>query len=143
MLILLINCFVGTCIYFKALSGYISIKQHVCIETAVTYLMYTVSTRWDGKKQHEDAGVEYQQGTGPSPQKAKQPDLEFSLYGDMYPFLGHASIFNFHCSVNYNGCVKKCVVHNFPFGYSAMIIISVIQNLQLKLLPTLMETKKV
>ena len=27
--------------YIKALSGYNSIKQHVCIETAVTYL-YTV-----------------------------------------------------------------------------------------------------
>ena len=41
MLILLINCFTGTCIYSKALPGYNSIKQHVSIETAVTYL-YTV-----------------------------------------------------------------------------------------------------
>ena len=65
--------------------------------------------------------VEYQQRTSPSPEKVKQPDLEFSLYGHMYPFLGCASIFNCHCSVKYNGCVTECVVHNF--GYSAMIII--------------------
>ena len=67
--------------------------------------------------------VEYQQWTWPSPEKVKQPDLEFSLSGHMHPFLGHASIFNCHCSVKYNGCVRKCVVRNFPFGYSAMIII--------------------
>ena len=40
-----------------------------------------------------------------------------------YPFLGRDSIFNFHYSVKYNGCVTNCVVHKFPFGYSAMIII--------------------
>ena len=88
----------------KALSGYNSIKQHVCIETAVTYL-YTVRLDEMGEKQHEDARVEYQQGTCPSPQKAEQPDLEFSLFGLVYPFLGRASIFNFHCSVKYNVCV--------------------------------------
>ena len=48
MLILLINCFAGTCIYSKALSGYNSIKQHVSIETAVTYL-YTVRLDEMGK----------------------------------------------------------------------------------------------
>ena len=41
----------------------------------------------------------------------------------MYPFRGRASIFNFHYSVKYNGCVTNCVVHTFPFRYSAMIII--------------------
>ena len=133
--------------------------------------------------------VEYQQWTWPSPQKAKQPDLQFSLLwriqgrgsgaqphlppyfwtnwdlkGEknffirpplppsegldppavcmdicMYPFLGHASVFNFHYSVKYNGCVTNCVVHKFPFGHSgsAMIIIW----LRLKLLPTLLESK--
>ena len=41
-----------------------------------------------------------------------------------YPFLGRASILiNFHNSVKYNGCVTKCIVYEFPFGYSAMIII--------------------
>ena len=118
--------------------------------------------------------VEYQQGILPSPKKANQPDLEFSLqtwriqgkglggaaaplFLDQlrpkgqkkkfvktaphpllsegldppvvcmekctYPFLGRASIFNFHYSVKCNGCVTNCVVHKFPFGYSAMIII--------------------
>ena len=137
--------------------------------------------------------VEYQQWTWPSPQKAKQPDLEFSLLWRIqgrglgaqphlppyfwtnwdpkgeknffirpppppsphlkvwirqwsvgknvpaYPFLGRASIFNFHYSVKYNGCVTNCVVHKFPFGHSwsAMIIIW----LRLKLLPTLLESK--
>ena len=41
----------------------------------------------------------------------------------MYPFRGRASIFNFHYSVKYNGCVTNCVVQKFPFRYSAMIII--------------------
>ena len=36
---------------------------------------------------------------------------------------GRASIFNFHYSVKYNGCVTNCVVLKFPFGYSAIIII--------------------
>ena len=48
MLILLINCFAGTRIYSKALSGYNSIKQHVSIETVVTYL-YTVRLDEMGK----------------------------------------------------------------------------------------------
>ena len=123
--------------------------------------------------------VEYQQGTWPSPQKAKQPDLGRSR-GDppyfwtnwgpkgekkiflrpppppplsegldllvvcmekcTYPFLVRASILNFHYSVKYNGCVTNCVVLKFPFGYCSYYN-HMIQNLQLKLLPTLLETE--
>ena len=127
--------------------------------------------------------VEYQQGTWPSPQKAKQPDLGRSRGGargaqlplifgptearrvkkkiflrpppplsegiDMtvvcmekctYPFLGRASILNFDYSVKYNGCVTNCVVLKFPFGYYSYYN-HMIQNLQLKLPPTLLETE--
>ena len=57
-----------------------------------------------------------------------------------YPFLGRASILNFDYSVKYNGCVTNCVVLKFPFGYYSYYN-HMIQNLQLKLLPTLLETE--
>ena len=57
-----------------------------------------------------------------------------------YPFLGRASILNFDYSVKYNGCVTNCVVLKFPFGYCSYYN-HMIQNLQLKLLPTLLETE--
>jgi len=168
-LILLINCFAGTCIYIKALSGYNSIKQHVSIETSVTYL-YTVRLNEMGKNNIKMGWIPTRDmafsskgkaarfriqsevadpGEGPRgaapplfldqlrPKGRKKnflrpPPAPLSEGLDppvvcmdkcTYPFLGRASIFNFHYSVKYNGCVTNCIVHKFPFGYSAMIII--------------------
>ena len=184
MLILLINCFAGTRIYSKALSGYNSIKQHVSIETAVTYL-YTVRLDEMGKNnikigwiptrdmafssKGKAARFRQIQGRGPGghssplfldqlrPEGWKKnffkttphPPLPLSEGLDLpvvcmekctYPFLGRASILNFDYSVKYNGCVTNCVVLKFPFGYYSYYN-HMIQNLQLKLLPTLLETE--
>ena len=178
-------------IYIKALSGYNSMKQHVSIETAVTYL-YTVRLDEMGKNnikmgwiptmdmafsskgkaarfRIQSAVADPGEGLGgpappppifldqlrpegrkkfflDPPPPPPSPHLkvwirQWSVGKNVpgYPFLGRASIFNFHYSVKYNGCVTNCVVHKFPFGHSgsAMIIIW----LRLKLLPTLLESK--
>ena len=88
--------------------------------------------------------VEYQQGTWPSPQNSKQPDLEFSLYGHYLPLPRTCLCIILTFIVMLNTMVVwqnvSCIII-FPLGtqlwWSMMI-----QNLQLKLLPTLCNSRK-
>ena len=88
--------------------------------------------------------VEYQQGAcWPSPQNSKQPDLEFSLYGHYLPLPRTCLyiILTFIVMLNTMVVWQNVACLIFPLGTQLWQSI-LIQNLQLKLLPTLCNSRK-